>query len=97
MPGLGQVNEAIGAAFALAPGTISQPIRTNDAIVVLRVDRRVNADSAAWLSQKSTQRQQRLMSMRQQAVQLYMQDLRASAKIDDRRKSINAATRHQAT
>ncbi len=97
VPGLGQVNEAIGAAFGLPAGAISEPIRTADAIVVLRVDRRVNADSAAWLAQKSVQRQQRVTGMRQQAVQLYMQDLRGSAKVDDRRKAINAATRHQAT
>ena len=97
VPGLGQVNQAIGAAFGLPAGTVSAPVRTDDAIFVLRVDRRVNADSTAWLAQKSTQRQQRLMGMRQQAVQLYMQDLRESAKVDDRRKAINAATRRQAT
>ena len=97
VPGLGQVNEAIGAAFGLPAGAVSEPIRTDDAIFVLRVDRRVNADSAAWLAQKSMQRQQRLAGMRQQAVQLYMQDLRESAKVDDRRKAINAATRRQAT
>jgi hypothetical protein len=33
--------------------------------------------------------------MRQQAVQLYLQDLRTSAKVDDRRKSINLAVRRQ--
>lgn len=97
VPGLGQVNQAIGAAFGLPVGTVSEPIRTDDAIFVLRVDRRVNADSGAWLAQKSMQKQQRLSGMRQQAVQLYMQDLRESAKVDDRRKAINAAARRQAT
>lgn len=95
VPGLGQVNQAIGAAFGLPAGDVSEPIRTDDAVFVLRVDRRVNADSGAWLAQKSTQKQQRLTGMRQQAVQLYMQDLRESAKVDDRRKAINAATRRQ--
>ena len=97
VPGLGQVNQAIGAAFALPAGTVGEPIRTDDAIFVLRVDRRVNADSAAWLAQKSIQKQQRLTGMRQQAVQLYMQDLRESAKVEDRRKAISAAARRQAT
>jgi peptidyl-prolyl cis-trans isomerase D len=95
VPGLGRVNQAIGAAFGLPAGAVSEPIRTDDAVFVLRVDRRVNADSGAWLAQKSTQKQQRLTGMRQQAVQLYMQDLRESAKVDDRRKAINAATRRQ--
>lgn len=95
VPGVGQVNQAIGTAFGLPVGATSQPVRTDNAIIVLRVDRRVNADSVAWAAQKSIQRQQRLGGMRQQAVQLYLQDLRESAKLDDRRKAINAATRRQ--
>jgi hypothetical protein len=41
------------------------------------------------------QRQQRLQGLRQQRVQLYMQDLRQSADVEDRRKDINAALRRQ--
>jgi peptidyl-prolyl cis-trans isomerase D len=95
--GLGQVNEAIGAAFGLPVGAVSAPVRTDDGVFVLHIERRVNADSTAWLAQKSVQRQQRLAGMRQQAVQLYLQDLRASAKVDDRRKTLNAAARRQTT
>jgi len=97
VPGIGQVNEAIGAAFGLPIGAVSAPIRTDDAVFVMRVDKRVNADSAAWLAQKAMQKQQRVQGQQQQAVQMYLQDLRESAKIDDRRKAINAAVRHQAT
>jgi peptidyl-prolyl cis-trans isomerase D len=95
VPGIGQVNEAIGAAFGLPIGVVSAPIRTDDAVFVLRVDKRVNADSAAWLAQKAVQKQQRVQGQQQQAIQLYLQDLRQSAKIDDRRKAINAAVRRQ--
>jgi peptidyl-prolyl cis-trans isomerase D len=94
--GLGQVNEAIGAAFGLPVGVVSQPVRTEDAVFVLRVDRRVDADSAAWVAQKTVQKQQRAQGQQQQAIQLYLQDLRESAKVDDRRKAINAAARRQA-
>lgn len=95
VPGLGQVNQAIGTAFGLPVGSVSQAVRTDDAVFVLRVDRRVNADSAKWLLQKSVQRQQRLQGVQQQTVQMYLQDLRKSAKVDDRRKAINAAARRQ--
>ena len=95
VPGIGQVNEAIGAAFGLPVGVVSAPIRTDDAVFVLRVDKRVNADSAAWLAQKAVQKQQRVQGQQQQAIQLYLQDLRQSAKLDDRRKAINAAVRRQ--
>ena len=95
--GLGQVNEAIGAAFGLPVGAVSAPIRTDEAVFVMRVDKRVNADSAAWVAQKAMQKQQRMQGQQQQAVQMYLQDLRQSAKVDDRRKAINAAVRRQST
>jgi peptidyl-prolyl cis-trans isomerase D len=95
VPGLGQFNEAIGAAFALPVGAVSQPVKTDQAIYVERVDKRVVADSASWAAQKQAQRAVRLQQLRQQKVQMFLQDLRKSAKIDDRRKKINAAVRQQ--
>ncbi len=95
VPGIGQVNEAIGAAFGLPVGVVSAPIRTDDAVFVIRVDKRTNADSAAWVAQKAMQKQQRVQGQQQQAIQVYLQDLRQSAKIEDRRKIINAAVRRQ--
>lgn len=97
VPGIGQVNEAIGAAFGLPVGEVSAPIRTSDAVFVMRVDKRTNADSAAWLSQKAVQKQQRVQGQQQQLIQMYLQDLRQSAKVDDRRKAINDAVRRQST
>jgi peptidyl-prolyl cis-trans isomerase D len=91
--GLGQFSEAVGAAFALPVGAVSAPIKTTDGIFVLRVDKRAMADSAAWLAQKDQQRQQRLAQVRQQKIQLFLDDLRKSAKLDDRRKRINATAR----
>jgi peptidyl-prolyl cis-trans isomerase D len=93
VPGLGQVNRAIGAAFTLPVGAVSEPITTSDAVDVIRVDKRTPADSAAWVAQMNIQRQQRLQQLRQAKVQMYLQDIRKAAKIDDRRKQINAATR----
>jgi peptidyl-prolyl cis-trans isomerase D len=95
VPGIGQANEAIGAAFGLPAGTVSAPVRTRDGMFVLRVDRRVNADSALWEVQKMIQRAQQVESVRNQRVQRYIEDLRQAAKIDDRRKQINAAQRRQ--
>ena len=93
VPGLGQFNEAIGTAFGLPVQAVSAPVRTTDAIFVLRVDRRVQADSAAWLKQLQAQRQARMQQLQQQRVQMYLADIRQSAKIDDRRKKINASVR----
>ena len=93
VPGLGQFNEAIGTAFGLPVQAVSAPVRTTDAVFVLRVDRRVQADSAAWLKQVQAQRQARMQQLQQQRVQMYLADIRQAAKIDDRRKKINASVR----
>jgi peptidyl-prolyl cis-trans isomerase D len=94
VPGLGQFTQPIGAAFALPVGAVSAPIKTDAGVYVERVDRRALADSTVWLAQKAQQRTARLQQLRQQKVQNFLQDIRSAAKIDDRRKQINAATRH---
>ena len=95
--GLGGFNEAIGAAFSLPIGATSQPIRTNDGVFVLRVDRRVKADSAEFVKQKEQQRSQVLRAMREQMVRDYVESLRKGASIVDSRKKINSATRRQSS
>src|SRR6185503_16240999 len=97
VPGMGQFNEAIGAAFGLPVGSVGTPVRSADAIFVERVDKKVRADSAAWVAQKAQQRQLRLQQLQQQKVQMYYQDLRRSAKIDDRREDINSSLRRAET
>ena len=97
VPGLGQYTEPIGAAFTLANGAVSAPIRTDDAVYVIRVDRRVTTDRAAFDRDKNTIRDQRLQALRQQRIQLFLSDLRKSAKIVDHRADINATTRRAAT
>jgi len=93
VPGLGQFTEPIGAAFALPVAAVSQPIKATNGVYVIRVDKRILADSSAWAAQKQAQRQTRLQQLRQQQIQMFLQDLRKAAKVDDRRKKINAATR----
>jgi peptidyl-prolyl cis-trans isomerase D len=95
VPGLGQYSQAVGASFALPVGAVSQPVKTTEAAYVLRVDKRVVADSAAWDKQKAAQRELRLNQLRQQRIQMFMTDLRKAAKIEDHRKEINSAMRRQ--
>jgi peptidyl-prolyl cis-trans isomerase D len=93
VPGMGTLNEAVGAAFALPVGAVGAPVRTNDGVFVLRVDRRVNADRAAWEAQKAAQRQGILTQYRQQRVREFLSNLRKEAEIEDRRKEVMAAAR----
>jgi len=94
--GLGRFNAAVGAAFTLPVGSISQPIVTDQGAFVLRVDRRIEADSAVWAAQKDTQRTQAIQAIQQLRVRTFLSELRKSAKVDDRRKELNAAARAQA-
>jgi peptidyl-prolyl cis-trans isomerase D len=93
IPQLGRANEAVGAAFALPIGQVSAPIKTDAMVIVERVDRRVPADSAAWLAQKAAQKQQVLQGLRQQRVRDFLENLRTAATIKDHRKKIELATR----
>ncbi len=97
VPGIGQFNEAIGAAFGLPTGAVSEPVKTDDAVYVLRVDKRVVSDSSAWAAQKDAQRATRLQQLRQQKIQMFLNDMRKAAKVDDRRTQINAAARRTET
>lgn len=92
-PGVGRLNEAVGAAFGLPVGTVGAPVKTDESVVVMRVDRRVEADRKAWEGMKAIVRQQRLQQLREQRLQLFMQDLRRSADVEDRRRQINQMIR----
>ncbi|MHB1070572.1 MAG: peptidylprolyl isomerase, partial [Gemmatimonadaceae bacterium] len=95
--GMGQLNQAVGAAFTLPVGAISAPVRTNDGVFVIRVDKRIAADRTAFEAQKRTQREQAMNAMRDSRVQAFIGALRKDAKIEDRRKKIQASLRRQAT
>ena len=96
VPGIGQFNEAIGAAFTLPVGAVSEPIKTRTGVFIIRVDERKLASRSEWEAQKAQQREQLLQGLRQQRVQLFIDNLRKAAKIDDRRKEFEAAARESA-
>lgn len=91
--GIGMGTEAVGAAFGLPVGKVGAPSRSRTALIVLRVDTRNLADSLAWEKQKPQQRGQVEQRIREQMVQQFEQNLRATAKIVDNRKALEAATR----
>jgi peptidyl-prolyl cis-trans isomerase D len=93
---LGQTTEAIGAAFGAAVGAVAPPAKGQNDVIVMRVDRRVDADRAAFEKQKQQLREQMLERVRQQRVQQYVASLRDAAKIEDNRRLVKQNAR-QAT
>jgi len=91
--GVGQLNEVVGAAFALPVGAVSDAIAVPGGVYVIRVEQRTLASRAAWEATKEQQKAQLLQSMRQQRVQLFIANLRQTAKIEDRRRELDAAAR----
>jgi hypothetical protein len=73
--------------------TVSEPIRAMAGIVIERVDNRIPASRAAFEAQKDALRQQALGQLRQERVREFLANLRAVAKIDDKRKQIEASAR----
>jgi peptidyl-prolyl cis-trans isomerase D len=93
----GSLGEAVGAAFALPANTLSTPIRQDDGVFVMHVDARKPANRAAFEAQKADLRNRRLQQLRNQRLQMFLGDLKKSAKLTDKRKDINASIRRQAT
>ena len=93
VPELAQAPEAVGAAFSLPLHTVSEPIKSTGAVVVERVDNRFSASRAAFEAQKDVLRQQAMQQLKRQRVQEFLANLRAVAKIDDRRKQVEASAR----
>ena len=93
VPELAQMPEAVGAAFSLPLHVVSEPIRSGGGVIVERVDNRVPASRVAFEAQKDVVRQQALQQARQQRVKEFLGNLRAVAKIDDKRKQVEASAR----
>ncbi len=95
VPGLGQFNQALGAAFTSPVGQVGGPVPSADGMVVLRVDARTSADKAAFEVQKEQQRAQLTQSLRQQRVEEFLKGLRESVKVDDQRPKVLGQLRRQ--
>jgi peptidyl-prolyl cis-trans isomerase D len=95
VPGLGRLNSAVGAAFSLPIGAISEPIATDEGVYVVRVDRRVEAGRDAFEAQKANQRSNAMRVLQEARIREFMEGLREGAEIKDRRKQLNAAARAQ--
>lgn len=88
VPGIGRQNPVIGAAFGLPVGQVSDVVSTPTNHYVLEVLNRVAADSTAWRAQLPQQRAQALATVQQERLQEWIEALRASARIVDRRDDV---------
>ena len=90
VPKLGRQNAAIGAAFGLRPGQLSDVITTLTNAFIIEQVSYAEADSAAWLGQTIPQRATQAAILQQTRLQLWIAALRSAARIVDRRAEILA-------
>jgi peptidyl-prolyl cis-trans isomerase D len=90
VPGVGRQNAAIGAAFGVAPGEVSEAVATPANAYVIEVLSRTAADSTAWLAQIPAQRETAAATRQQVRLQEWIAALRSAAKIVDRRDVVLA-------
>jgi peptidyl-prolyl cis-trans isomerase D len=88
VPTLGARNAAIGAAFGLPIGQVSEPVSAASNVFVLEVLSREAADSTAWTQQKDVQRQQLIAVAQQRRMDEWLQGIRETADIVDRRREV---------
>jgi peptidyl-prolyl cis-trans isomerase D len=88
VPNLGAATSAVGAAFRLRIGERTPLLSNDDAFFILQSERRTAVDSTAWLAQKERQRADVIAAARQIRVRYYLDALRRSARIRDRRAEV---------
>jgi len=87
-PGLGLRNPAVGAAFGLKVGEISDPIAWNNNVYLVEPLEKIPADSAAFEEDRATQRARLTYTVQQQRLEQWIQGLRDQADIVDRRDQV---------
>ena len=88
VPGLGQYNAAVGTAFGLEIGEVSDAVEANQNVFVIERTGSEAADSLEWVSQIDIQRMQLLGAIREQRLVEWIEALRADAEIVDRREEV---------
>ncbi len=96
VPGIGRQNAAIGAAFGTPVGEVSDVVTTAANAFIIEVVSHTPADSAAWETQVSLQRDQVIASLQQQRLDEWITALRESAVIVDRRAEVLQAPDEEA-
>ncbi|MFQ5529097.1 MAG: SurA N-terminal domain-containing protein [Gemmatimonadota bacterium] len=89
VPGLGRDTEALGAAFASPIGVTDGPFAAGENIVVLRVDRRTDADAQLFDVMKSQLRAQMEAQLSQRRAVAWIEALREQATVVDHRDRLN--------
>jgi len=88
VPGLGRQNAAIGVSFGMALEEVSDPVAVPGNVFIVQKLAHALADSVEWEAQKDAQRDQLATALQQRRLDLWLDGLRANARIVDRRAEV---------
>jgi peptidyl-prolyl cis-trans isomerase D len=91
VPGLGRATEAVGAAFGLPLGSVSDAVDAGGRLALVQVVERQQADRKRFLQIEGQLRGQMLTQLRQTYLQQWLQALRDEADIQDLRQQLVTA------
>ncbi len=86
VPGLGQADPVVGAAFGLEVGEVAGPIESQGQLYFIELLERVEASREVYQAQKENLRAQVTFQRRQSAAEEWLRDLRERADIKDWRR-----------
>lgn len=87
-PVFGQANAAVGAAFGLPIGQVSNPVETRAGLFLVRPVERTEADREEFEAQKEQLRASMMYMQQQEQIARWMEELRQDARIVDRRSEV---------
>jgi parvulin-like peptidyl-prolyl isomerase len=91
VPGLGRATQAVGAAFGLPVGSVSDAVDAGGRLALVEVVKRTPADRKQFLQIEGQLRAQMLTQRRQSYVQQWLQALRDHADIQDLRQQLSVS------
>ena len=96
VPGLGRQNAAVGAAFGLEAGQVSNPVRTGANVFLIQSISSTPADRDAFEAVKEELRAQTIQLIQQQRLDEWLQGLRTATRVVDRRREVFRAAEEAA-
>ena len=96
VPGIGRANAVVGGAFGLQPGQTSGVLEANDALYIVQLVSKTEANRQEWEAQKQQQSQSITAALEEARIRQYMAELRENAEVVDQRAEAARAAQQAA-
>ena len=91
---VGRANAAVGAAFGMKPGQVSDIIEAENMLFIVQLLDKKEANRQEFEAQKAQQRERTTPALAEQRWNLFLNALREDAKIEDNRVAMRQAAQN---